>query len=198
MGKLLLFFLTLIFIFCNKSTADESIPIKVESWIVREPSLQYMISLENISDKPLKIRYVDIEESGKWLAGSLFLSGDGRKSFPHLHGSHFLTEAEEYDANRLIEVQPADVRMTEVMLENIYQVDIKDLRFISFQNTIIIGNDRYYVNDYFFDVMKYCSNESREKHAHEIIKNSNWDNVKEVFERQKREAERVPKYLRNF
>jgi|GEM_PF-3587760 len=198
MNRKLLFFITLSFIICNKSTADDSIPIKVESWIVCEPPLQYVINLENISAKPLKIRYIDIEESGKWLAGSLFLSGDGRRIFPHMHGSHFLTKEEEYDANRLIEVQPGDIRQTKIVLDKMYQVDISDLRFVGFQNTITIGSDRYFISDHFFDLDEYCSGKHRERHIHQIIKNSNWDKVKEEFERQKREAESVPKYLRNF
>jgi len=198
MNRPLLFFIILIYILCDKSTAGESVPIKVESWIVCEDSLQYMISLENISDKPLKVRYIDIEESGKWLAGSLFLNGEGHRSFPHLHGSHFLNKAEEDDANRLIDMQPGGVKMIRVLLEEMYKVDVRALKRISFGRTIEIGDDDYYARSYSFDVMEYCSNESREKHVHEIIKNGNWDKVKEEFEKQKREAERVPKYLRRF
>lgn len=194
-----MFFITFVFFLMgNKVYADDFIPIKVKSEIICDVPLQFVISIENISAEPFKIKNVYVEPTGKWLSGSLFLTGEGYRSFPHIRGSHFLTQAEEDDANRLIEVKPGEIKQTLVVLNEMYEVDMSLLRNVSFRSAINIAGDRYFVRSVFFNLEDYCSGGRHDKHTHQIIKNDNWDNVKEEFERQKREAERVPKYLRNF
>lgn len=198
MNRPLLFFIVLSFIVCNKSTADESIPIKVESEIICEAPLRFVIRIENISAEPFHIEYFHVEPTGKWLSGNLFLTGEGYRSFPNKYGSHFLTKAEEEDANRLIEIKPSDIRQIVVVLDKMYEVDLALLRNVSFRSSIDLAGDNYFVRGSFFNVKDYCSKSRRDKYTHQIIKNDNWDKVKEEFEKQKREAEKIPKYLRRI
>jgi len=84
----------IIFLLVGQVIADEFIPIKVKSEIICEAPLRFVISIENISSEPFKIKNVHVESTGKWLSGSLFLTGEGYRSFPNKYGSHFLTKAE--------------------------------------------------------------------------------------------------------
>lgn len=192
------FWVVIIFLLTGQVRADEFIPIKVESEIICEAPLRFVISIKNISVEPFKIKNVYVEPTGKWLSGSLFLTGEGYTSFPNKNGSHFLTKAEEEEANRLIEIKPGDIRQIVVVLDKMYEVDMALLRNVSFRSSIDLAGDNYFVRSGFFNVKDYCSKSKRDKYTHQIIKNDNWDKVKEEFERQKREAERAPKYLRNF